>query len=258
VPPVLVDWLMVHAQGNLRFAVGLLEALVDNGADLHAPALDAVPEKLACWVRAEVARLDPPTLSLVELLAVVGDLIDPDDLARITGQPIDDVALALERLVRCRMVVEQQHAQSLRYRLAHSLTREVLYTDMVGVRRRMMHRRVAQTLLESGQPEAAASHFVHAARAGDGEAIDALIRMAQRAEQRGRCSHGPDALTRREQQVAELAAGGYTAAQIAIRLHIGVRTVETHLAHSYPKLGITSKQQLVAHRTELGLVPDRQ
>jgi Bacterial regulatory proteins, luxR family len=39
--------------------------------------------------------------------------------------------------------------------------------------------------------------------------------------------HRPGALTRRERQVAELAAGGYTTAQIANRLYIGVRTVET-------------------------------
>lgn len=188
VPSVLVEWLVTHAQGNPRFAVGLLEALVDNGADLQAPALDEVPEKLACWVRTEVAQLDPPTLALVELLAVAGDLIDPDDLARIIGQPIDDVALALERLVHRRMVVEQQHDQALSYQVSHSLVREVLYTDIGGARRRMMHRRVAETLLESGQAEAAASHFVRAAQAGDGEAIDALIRMAAHADQRGRCS----------------------------------------------------------------------
>jgi DNA-binding CsgD family transcriptional regulator len=188
VPSVLVEWLMVHAQGNPRFAVGLLEALVDNGADLQAPALDEVPEKVASWVRTEVARLDPPAVALAELLAVVGDLIDPDDLARITSQPIDDVALALERLVQCGMVVEQQHEQSLSYQVSPSLVREVLYTSIGGARRRMMHRRVAEALLESGQAEAAASHFVRAAQAGDGEAIDALIRMAAHAEQRGRCS----------------------------------------------------------------------
>ena len=62
-------------------------------------------------------------------------------------------------------------------------------------------------------------------------------------------------LTRRERQVVELAAGGYTAAQIATQLHIGVRTVETHLARSYPKLGITGKHQLVHRAAELGLIP---
>lgn len=66
---------------------------------------------------------------------------------------------------------------------------------------------------------------------------------------------GPDSLTRRERQVAELAAGGYTAPLIATRLHIGVRTVETHLARTYTKLEVASKQQLVLRRAELGSAP---
>lgn len=227
VPSALVDWLAARAQGNPRCTVGLLEALVDHGADLQAPALDGVPEKLARWIRTEVTRLDPPAVAIVEVLAVAADLVDPGDLARITGQPIDDVALALERLVRSGMVHEQQHDRFLGYQVAHPLTREVLYTDIGGARRRVMHQRVAGTLLESER-----------------RCIPEAVR-------------GPDSLTRRERQVAELAAGGYTAPQIATRLHIGVRTVETHLARSYAKLGVASKQHLVAHGAELGLHPVR-
>jgi ATP/maltotriose-dependent transcriptional regulator MalT len=60
----------------------------------------------------------------------------------------------------------------------------------------------------------------------------------------------------RERQVAALAAGGYIAAQIPAQLHIGVGTVETHLAHTYPKLKITCKQQLILHAAKLGFTPD--
>lgn len=185
VPAALVDWLMARAQGNPRFAVGLLDALVDAGGDPQAPGLDGVPDELACWVRTEVAQLDPVALALVEVLAVGGDVVDPDDLVRLTGQPIEHVVPALTRLTRCGMVVEHQRDHSLRYQLAHPLTREVLYTDIGGARRRVMHRQVADALLESGRAEAAMSHFVRAAQAGDGAAIDALIGMARRAGQRG-------------------------------------------------------------------------
>lgn len=66
---------------------------------------------------------------------------------------------------------------------------------------------------------------------------------------------GPGSLTTRERQVAELAAGGYPTAQIATQLHIGVRTVETHLAHSYRKLGVTNKLQLARRAADLGIHP---
>ncbi|MGH3933577.1 MAG: helix-turn-helix transcriptional regulator [Pseudonocardiaceae bacterium] len=185
--PALVDRLMARAQGNPRFTVGLLEALADDG-DLQAPALNGAPEPLARWIRTEVARLDPLALTLVELLAVAGDLVDPADLARVTGRSVEDIAPALQRLVRCGMVIELQPGQTLKYRVAHPLTREVLYTDIGSARRRAMHRRWAETLRESERMEATASHFVRAARAGDGEAVDALIGMALHAQQRGQCS----------------------------------------------------------------------
>jgi DNA-binding CsgD family transcriptional regulator len=61
---------------------------------------------------------------------------------------------------------------------------------------------------------------------------------------------GENALTTRERQVVELTARGLTAAQIAQRLAIGRRTVETHLAHAYGKLGVRTKHDLVAQQFE--------
>jgi DNA-binding CsgD family transcriptional regulator len=59
-------------------------------------------------------------------------------------------------------------------------------------------------------------------------------------------------LTRRELEVARLAAEGYTAAEIGRRLYIGVRTVESHLAGAYSKLGINSRLQLIRMADRLG------
>jgi DNA-binding NarL/FixJ family response regulator len=53
------------------------------------------------------------------------------------------------------------------------------------------------------------------------------------------------ALTRRELEVARLAASAYTAAEIGHRLHIGERTVESHIASTYLKLHITSRSELI-------------
>jgi DNA-binding CsgD family transcriptional regulator len=52
-------------------------------------------------------------------------------------------------------------------------------------------------------------------------------------------------LTARELRVARLAAQAYTASEIAQELHIGDRTVESHLARTYSKLGIRSKGELI-------------
>ena len=68
---------------------------------------------------------------------------------------------------------------------------------------------------------------------------------------------GLRSLTRRELDVARLAAEGYTAAEIGRRLSIGGRTVESHLASVYSKLRISSRLQLFRMASTLGPPPEQ-
>jgi DNA-binding CsgD family transcriptional regulator len=52
-------------------------------------------------------------------------------------------------------------------------------------------------------------------------------------------------LSTREREVVHLTVDGRTAPQIADLLHISERTVESHLANAYTKLGVNSKFDLV-------------
>jgi DNA-binding NarL/FixJ family response regulator len=54
----------------------------------------------------------------------------------------------------------------------------------------------------------------------------------------------PDRLSRREQQVAAMAAAGSSSREIAAELYLSVRTVDNHLQNIYGKLGITTREQL--------------
>jgi DNA-binding CsgD family transcriptional regulator len=70
---------------------------------------------------------------------------------------------------------------------------------------------------------------------------------------RQRSVTGIDALSQREREVALLASRGRTAGQIAAQLVISERTVETHLAKVYVKLGVRSKSELIRRAAELGI-----
>ena len=61
----------------------------------------------------------------------------------------------------------------------------------------------------------------------------------------------PASLSQRECEVAALAARGYSAQKIAEVLGVSRNTVNCHLGRIYHKLGIHSKQELIAQREEL-------
>jgi DNA-binding NarL/FixJ family response regulator len=57
-------------------------------------------------------------------------------------------------------------------------------------------------------------------------------------------------LTPTERDVARLVADGLANTDIATRLFISPRTVQSHLSHIYAKLGITSRVQLARQADE--------
>jgi DNA-binding CsgD family transcriptional regulator/predicted negative regulator of RcsB-dependent stress response len=79
-------------------------------------------------------------------------------------------------------------------------------------------------------------------RHGAARAARRITAQPGRPEQDSRTS----ALTKREAEVAEFAARGYISRQIAGELGIGERTVETHLAAAYRKLGVKTRVELAA------------
>jgi predicted ATPase len=91
VPPVLVSWLAERSRGYPLFVVGLLRALLEEGADLAQPRLARVPESLAGRVALLVGRLNPPDRELLEVLAVIGGRVDLDGLAQALGRPLDQL-----------------------------------------------------------------------------------------------------------------------------------------------------------------------
>src|SRR6185503_17411329 len=74
------------------------------------------------------------------------------------------------------------------------------------------------------------------------------IRRGRRGS-RGRPQFGWDSLTPTERTVASLVAEGMSNPQIGDRMYISHRTVQTHLAHVFAKLGLTSRAQLAAEAT---------
>ena len=75
---------------------------------------------------------------------------------------------------------------------------------------------------------------------------EAAIAYAQRRRgERKRPASGWASLTPTERDVVRLVSEGLTNNDVATRLFVSPRTVQTHLTHVYAKLGLTSRVQLV-------------
>jgi DNA-binding NarL/FixJ family response regulator len=82
-------------------------------------------------------------------------------------------------------------------------------------------------------------------------AVTALGELARRARESADVLAG---LSNRERQVLEMLSDGLTVGQVAKRLCISPRTVETHVAKLYRKLGVRTRLQAVSRAAALGLV----
>jgi two-component system nitrate/nitrite response regulator NarL len=59
-------------------------------------------------------------------------------------------------------------------------------------------------------------------------------------------------LTAREREILMLTADGWSAPDIALRLHVSTGTVNTHLLSSFEKLGVGNRAAAVAAALERG------
>ncbi|WP_163573631.1 helix-turn-helix transcriptional regulator [Fodinicola feengrottensis] len=80
------------------------------------------------------------------------------------------------------------------------------------------------------------------------EVVDAQRRLGARMRRAGGPAHpgnaGLDSLTTREREIASLIARGYSNKQVAERIFVSPKTVESHLSRIYAKLGVTSRTAL--------------
>ena len=183
-PAALVDWVGQRSRGNPLYVISLLRALLEERADLSAPSLRRLPEGLTERMAARTRSADPGSQAVLELLAVFERPLPVAGLLALTGLQLDQLEPILADLVDGRAVVEGERGRELSYEVSHPLLREVVYQEISGTRKRVLHRQVARSLLDSGRLAEAALHFARSAEPGDDEAVRVLLDAMRQAEQR--------------------------------------------------------------------------
>ncbi len=236
----LVNWLVERAEGTPLFVIGLVRALVEEGADLGHPSLRSLPEDLAERVQARLRDLDGRARATLELLTVLGCRAELSYLLGLTGQSLEDMAPTLERLQRWRLVAEIEEGRELLYEIVHPLIQEAIYGQIGGARRRALHRHAARVLVEAGRHGAAASHVVQAADPGDDEAIEMLCEALRRA---GAGEHHREALALLEALLFMIPAGDRRWRRVVDVMPLTPEWVVDHRADARAGVGVRAMQR---------------
>ena len=187
-------------------------------------------------------ELASPSLAL-RFASILGASFTVTDLSVTMDRPVVELFGVLAEGIAGRVL--EDDGDRLRFR--HDVIRDAIYEDMPATIRHGLHREAGQLL------DRATEVYERLGAARDLARAEAVLRGAGirrgRRGSRGRPQFGWDSLTPTERTVASLVAEGLSNPQIGDRMYISHRTVQTHLAHVFAKLGLTSRAQLAAEAT---------
>ena len=230
----------LYALGQLRSSQGRLreglDTLLECGEFVRVckfpnPAASLPWRSEAALLAARLGEQDRAVKLVAEDLRLARAFGAPHALgaALRTSGLIEGGSRGLEQLAEAVSVLDQSGFNL-------ELTRTL--TEQGAALRRAGRRREARQPLRRGLDLATSCGALALARRAREELL------ASGARPRRERISGADSLTASELRVARMAANGMTNRQIAQALFITVRTVTTHLGHTYQKLNITSREQL--------------
>jgi len=148
--PSLAAVLTRRTEGNPFYLLELTRLLEARGTvDPADAAALPVPEGVRDVIRLRVGRMPAPARVLLDHGSVAGRHLDPDVLAEVTEQPLDEVLDGLDLCVASGLVT----SDGARYQFTHALTREGVYAAIPSGRRLRMHASLAAALRRRADPE---------------------------------------------------------------------------------------------------------
>ncbi|MFN8487601.1 MAG: BREX system ATP-binding domain-containing protein [Caldilineaceae bacterium] len=152
--PDLAIHLYQDTEGNPLFIVEIVHAELNHKIEEQATntdeptpllhfSLNALPSKVQTVIESRLTQLSALARKLAELAATSGRAFTFDVLAHACDCPEDEMVNGLDELCQ-RHIVREQGGNA--YDFSHDKIREVVYAQISTARRRLFHRRIAQTL----------------------------------------------------------------------------------------------------------------
>lgn len=174
-----------ETDGLPYFVVEYLQALLQIGPAANGDAAWALPPTVRELLHARLAQVHAAERQILQAAAAIGHAFPVELVQAASGRSEEEVVTALETLAARGILLEVRAQNSAVYDFNHEKLRALAYEEMSLARRRLLHRRLANTLTEDawrhppnalraaqiaghyrqgGQDEEAAAYF---AQAGD-------------------------------------------------------------------------------------------
>ena len=150
--PGLAERLHRETEGNPFFLMSILQSLSEGETQLEPSAGGApgmLPDALRATVRVRLSHVPKAIRPVLETAAVLGRRFDFDTLLDVTREPEAQLFDAVEALIKRRLLREESEGGV--YDFSHDKIREVVYRDIGGARRRLLHKWVADALERLGE-----------------------------------------------------------------------------------------------------------
>jgi len=188
VPTLEIDWLSTRLlEESAGIPLFLMEyvQLLRRRPDLVRQTEWELPSGIRDLLQFRLGLVSDTGQQLLTAAAVIGRSFDYETLRTVSGRSDDECIGALEELLAHCLVRETDWPG---YDFYHDQLRELLYTQISGARRRLLHRRAADAISTALRRERADPHLLtpllaHHRAQGDQieEAIDAYLIAAEQA-----------------------------------------------------------------------------
>jgi predicted ATPase len=204
-PKEVIEDVAERTGGVPLFVEEVTRLLLERGS--KQSGVHAIPPTLQQSLTARLDRLGSAR-EVAQVGAVIGRGFSYGLLGAVAGLEDAPLQAALERLAEADIVLVQGLPPDSDYRFKHALIQDAAYENLLKSRRQVLHRRVAETLLDkvvagaAPEPEFLAHHFTQAGLTE--AAIEWWDRAGQRSLQRSALVEAIAQFTRALDQIAIL------------------------------------------------------
>ncbi len=150
--------IVAQSDGVPLFVEELTKAVLETGEA-------AIPASLHGSLMARLDRI-AEIKEVAQIAACIGREFEPAQVAVVARRPVQEMSMAIERLVAAGLVLRLRAGPPATYTFKHALLQDAAYESLLRGRRQQIHARILAALEDdpSGSPPDLLAH--HAARAG--------------------------------------------------------------------------------------------